>query len=157
VLQKNKSANFLLPTAVVYNGTGTVFRSLGTYSLVTEYYRVKAKGGLTWLDSPWSNIVQIGGVNRPPKNGQGPIFRPGSTSPVRPGRSTPPAFGGTKHSTGEDDDWEEVEDEDDDWDDEEEYEDDDFDDDFEKELDDEDDEDWEEVEDEDEDWDDDED
>jgi len=62
VLQKSANSAFFIALEELYNGDKMEFCEFpGLYSLglTTEYYRVKAKGGLFSLDSPWSNVVKI--------------------------------------------------------------------------------------------------
>jgi TIR domain-containing protein len=73
VLQKSVEASFAKPVEL-YNGEKTEFWELPLKSAPSSlssslsgtkmYYRVKAKAGLGFLDSPWSNVVEVG---PPPK------------------------------------------------------------------------------------------
>jgi hypothetical protein len=58
VVQKSPVSMFVSPTEV-YDGPATSFVAPDSAGRLSEHYRVKAKGGFAFLDSPWSDTVAI--------------------------------------------------------------------------------------------------
>ena len=62
VLQKSFATTFSAPVDV-YEGSETRFPIAPSLYFLPEFYRVKAKGDLLGLDSPWSNTVKFINLN----------------------------------------------------------------------------------------------
>ena len=72
VLQKSEDEGFTSPVQLC-DGSETAYPPPLEFSLADafqplwdEYYRVKAKGGFAFSDSPWSNVVKVEGRLNPP-------------------------------------------------------------------------------------------